>query len=134
MLQATRLKDESLRCIQSCRDCERACEQALRYCLHQGQRYAEVASVQPLLDCIDLCRANLSILTRGLGPHRRVCATCAQACERSAQACAQLGEEPVLQACAQACRRCAEVCRRISEDAARDGRSGFPEQPRPLLA
>lgn len=115
MAQAIRLKNEIRRCMEICRECERICQEALTYCLRKGQRHAEVEHIQILLDCIDLCHTNLSIMMHGVGPHGRVCATCARMCERCAQACEQFEDEPILQSCAQVSRRCAEECRRMSE-------------------
>ena len=100
--------DAALACAQSCTACADAClaEEAvadLRNCIRTN------------LDCVDVCVATASVLSRRTGSNltvvtellkacRTACATCAEDCE----AHADMHEHCKL--CADACRRCEKAC------------------------
>jgi hypothetical protein len=106
--------EDRQRCIQECLNCHSICLTTMTYCLQKGGAHAEVAHVQLLLDCAEICQTSANFMLRGSDQHRRTCAACAAICEVCAAACAQMSDDPPMQNCAEACRRCAESCRRMA--------------------
>jgi hypothetical protein len=97
-------------CIQNCQDCHRACLQTLTYCMSQGGRHAEPQHVRLLMDCADICAVSANFMLRASDLHPFTCGACAQVCQRCADDCAAMGDDPRMKALADTCRHCAESC------------------------
>jgi len=101
-------------CIANCQHCHSICLAGSAACLQQGGPHAQAAHIALLLDCAASCQSSADFMLRGSVFHAQVCGVCAAVCERCAESCAQLDDDPQMQACAEACRRCAESCRRMA--------------------
>ena len=114
MADDTDYSEQMLACIQNCQDCHRACLQTLAYCMKQGGRHAAPEHLRLLMDCADVCLTSASFMIRGSALHVHTCAACAAVCERCAEDCAEMGDDPRMRALADTCRHCAESCRAMS--------------------
>jgi hypothetical protein len=101
----TRLQE----CIRLCLECHRECLEAVSR-LSTSAPTMEVAHIQLLFGCAELCRTSAGLLRAGADVSGRTAAACAEVCERSAELCEALGGS-AMTACAEACRLCAEACR-----------------------
>jgi hypothetical protein len=101
-------------CIQNCLDCHSICLNTITYCLQKGNRHAEAAHIQLLLDCAEICETSANFMLRISDLHTRSCGVCAEVCDRCAQDCDRFQDDTQMKACADMCRRCAESCRQIS--------------------
>jgi hypothetical protein len=90
-------------CIENCTRCHRIClETAARH--FRGERGAaqgHEAHVRLLLDCAEICQTSANFMVRGSDLHGHTCAACAAVCERCAEECDKLGEDPHMAACAE---------------------------------
>lgn len=103
-------------CITNCLDCHAVCTQTVNHCLQMGGEHAAVSHITTLLDCAQSCITSADFMLRMSPLHARFCGVCADACERCAQECEQMGaNDAQMQTCAQACRRCAESCRQMAQ-------------------
>ena len=106
---------ESLRnCIHACTACHHICQETLAHCLEKGGRHADPAHIRVLMDCSAICATSADFMLRNSEHYVRVCAVCAEICDRCAASCEAFGDDPEMRRCAEACRRCAESCRQIS--------------------
>jgi hypothetical protein len=103
-------------CIENCTRCQRIClETAARH--FRGEDRAtkgREGHVRLLLDCAEICQTSANFMVRGSELHGQTCAACAAVCERCAEECDKLGEDPHLAACAEICRACAQTCREMA--------------------
>lgn len=105
-------------CIENCTNCHRIClETAARHFNGEPRPKLEEGHVRLLLDCAEICRTSADFMIRGSELHSHTCGACAAICERCAEACDKLGEDPYMAACAEICRRCAESCREMAGSA-----------------
>ena len=101
------MSSDMQRCIQECLNCHSVCLEIAAHWLQMGGKHAEAAPIRLLLDCAEICQTSANFMLRGSDLHGRVCAVCAEVCERCAQDCARFTD-------AEQMRRCAEACRRIA--------------------
>ncbi|MFE6779546.1 four-helix bundle copper-binding protein [Streptomyces sp. NPDC057702] len=106
------------RCIEECATCAQACTACADACLAEGAVGDLTRCIRTDMDCADICAATASVLSRHTGYDINVtraqlqacvvvCVSCAQECERHADA------HEHCRICAQACRRCADACRAL---------------------
>ena len=103
------VSNEAQVCIDACNRCTSAANACLAR--HVGEEPMK-ACLLLCLDCTDLCSACTQMLARGSEFGNRVCAVCAELCERCAVECEKF-ESRECQDCADACRKCAEECRQM---------------------
>jgi hypothetical protein len=101
-------------CITNCSDCHDICVAAVAHCLQMGVEHARPEHIRTLLDCAQACDASRDFMLRGSDLHHTYCGACAEACERCAASCEQMGDDDVMRECAETCRRCAESCRSMA--------------------
>ena len=104
------LRKDMSACSQICLDCMRVCSETLTGCLTKGGQHAKVDHVTELLDCILMCEATASFLSRGSSLAHRMCTLCAEICDRCAKSC-EGWKDKEMDVCADECRGCAERCR-----------------------
>jgi hypothetical protein len=100
-------------CIDACNDCAIACEHCASSCLSEKEVQKLVRCIALDIDCAEVCRTSVALMSRGSELAGLQCETCAQVCDTCAEEC----EKHPLQhcrECAQACRRCADECRRMA--------------------
>jgi hypothetical protein len=103
------------RCIENCSNCQRTClETAARHFRGEHTPTLEETHVRLLLDCAQICSTSADFMMRGSAMHGHTCGACAAICERCADECERMGEDPYMAACAEICRRCAESCREMA--------------------
>ena len=128
--------EQMLVCIQNCQDCHRACLQTLAYCMKQGGRHAAPEHLRLLMDCADICLTSAAFMIRASDLHMHTCAACAAVCQRCADDCADMADDPRMRALADTCQHCADSCRAMAGDLAGDavpirgagaGRGGRPD-------
>jgi CBS domain-containing protein len=105
-------------CIASCRQCHDVCTQTLSHCVERGGRHVQPAHIRLLLDCIEICNANVSFMLRGSDLHSSTCTTCAEVCEWCAGDCERLADDEQMRTCAEICRACGHSCREMAAAAA----------------
>jgi len=108
------LDEETLRCIEICLDCHKACLQTIPYCLQQGGMRAEPNHIRLMADCAEMCQTSANFMLRGSDLHHHTCGACAEVCERCAADCDRMSDDLRMAACAEECRRCAESCRAMA--------------------
>lgn len=98
-------------CIENCTNCQRVClEVVARHFRGEGERVEE-AHVRLLTDCAEICQTSANFMVRGSELHGATCGACATVCQRCAEECETMRDDPHMAACAEICRRCAESCR-----------------------
>jgi hypothetical protein len=120
-VEAVRPSEDLKRGIQDALEGYRACMEALNFCLQKGGKYIEPKYIRLLTDCAELCQVNADFMMRGSEMYSHTNYACGDVCERCAEACERMGDDPVLKACADACRRCCESDRLLSK--------GIPQVP-----
>ena len=70
----------------------------------------EVALVQSLLACAEICQTSANLMLLGSALHGYTCAACAAICEQCAELCRQKAAKAQMKTCSEACHRCAESC------------------------
>lgn len=109
---------EMQQCLTNCLDCHRICLATVPHCLQMGGQHAAATHIGLLLDCAEICQTSANFMLRMSDFHTRVCAVCAEICDRCAQDCQQLANgDALMQQCAETCRRCAESCRQMAAQA-----------------
>ena len=103
-------------CIDNCTNCHRIClETAARHFRGERTPHLEEAHVRLLLDCAEICRTSADFMIRGSDQHQHTCRACAAICNRCADECDRMGEDPYMASCAEICRRCAESCTEMAD-------------------
>jgi hypothetical protein len=109
-----KINTEAQKCIDACIDAYSCCEQTVAHCLKQGDQYADMMMVGPLMDCVDVARA-CADMTMRQSPHAtEMAATCARVAEMCAEACMTMNSDSVMKRCGGICRTCAEACRSVA--------------------
>jgi hypothetical protein len=102
-------------CIENCTNCHRIClETAARHFRGESSPRLEERMVRLLLDCAEICRTSADFMIRGSELHGHTCGACAAICERCADECDRMGQDPYMAACTEICRRCSESCREMA--------------------
>ena len=114
----TQASPELDRCIRDCLDCARSCYETITHCLELGGDHARRAHINALLDCAGACETTAAFMARGSELHQRLCAVCADACERCAAECERFPDDQMMAECARICRQTAESCRKMAGAAA----------------
>jgi hypothetical protein len=105
-------------CIENCTNCHRIClETAARHFNGEARPKLEERHVRLLLDCAEICRTSADFMIRGSELHAHTCGACAAICERCAEECDRMGDDPYMAACAEICRRCAASCHEMAATA-----------------
>ena len=108
------MSQEMQGCIQNCLTCHSICTQTIQHCLRIGGKHAAHTHIRLLMDCAEICQTSANFMVRGSDLHGHTCAACAAVCERCAEECDKLGEDPHMAACAEICRACAQTCREMA--------------------
>ena len=114
----TQARPELDRCIRDCLDCARSCYETITHCLELGGEHAEARHINALLDCAQICETTAAFMARVSELHPKVCAICADACERGAKECERFPDDKMMAECAEICRQTANSCRTMAGTAA----------------
>lgn len=114
----TEARPELDRGIRDSLDCARSCYETITHCLELGGEHAEPRHINALLDCAQICETTAAFMSRGSELHPKLCAVCADACERCAQECERFPDDKVMAECAEICRQTAKSCRSMAGTAA----------------
>jgi Domain of Unknown Function (DUF326) len=102
-------------CIENCTRCHRIClETTAIHFRGEGGGSERESLIRLLLDCAEICQTSANFMIRGSELHGHTCAACAAVCERCAEECDKVGEDPHMAACAEICRACAQTCREMA--------------------
>jgi hypothetical protein len=99
---------ETKLCLQAWENCQKACTQAMNYCLQQGSKYLDMNLMSVLRDCAEMCTICANLATDGSEFMGRTSQICREMCERCATACETAIDDPQMKACVDACRQCAQ--------------------------
>jgi hypothetical protein len=109
-----KINAEMQKCIDACIEAYGCCEQTMAHCLKQGNQYAGMMMMGPLMDCVDVARSCADMVMRQ-SPHAvEMAATCARVADMCAEACMTMNSDPVMKRCGGICRTCAEACRSLA--------------------
>jgi len=102
-------------CAKACDDCGRVCDACATHCarLIADGKKEHVHTQQTCLDCASICRAAGAVTARSGVFSDLICAACADACKRCAEACDHHKDDPVMKRCADECRTCEQACREM---------------------
>ncbi len=103
-------KNQWEKCIQTCLDCYRVCEDTVAHCLSKGEEHAARYHIQLMIDCIELCKLSSDFMIRNSPFSVRLCKICADVCRQCADNCAEFSDDDQMLTCADVCRQCAIVC------------------------
>jgi hypothetical protein len=109
-------------CIDACNACAIACDHCASACLAEQDVQKLTRCIALDIDCAEICRASVALMSRGSELASVQCEACIEACERCAEEC----EKHPMQHCrdcARVCRRCADECRRMLSSMPAHGRS-----------
>ena len=101
-------------CIDKCAMCHQICIEAIVHCLERRSEEASLIQVRALQDCTQICQTLVDFMLRESDLYTKVCAVCADVCEKGAEACASSPADPVMRACGDACRKCVTACQRVA--------------------
>ncbi|WP_332675124.1 four-helix bundle copper-binding protein [Aromatoleum sp.] len=102
------LSQEMLGCIELCRRCHLVClNMATGHCLEKGGRHVEPEHLKTMVVCAEICQTAANVMITGSGPHRQMCAVCADVCDACIASCRDLDE---MEECVFACERCKNSC------------------------
>ncbi len=119
------MSHEALRsCIDACNECALECEHCANACLHENDVKMLARCIALDLDCAELCRTAVILMSRDSEHAADFCQLCADACDACAAECEKHTHMDHCRRCAEACRRCAEVCRRMGSAGGRGRESG----------
>lgn len=93
----------------SCKACEKTCEDTLSYFKKKGGKYATEKNLNTLQDCIALCKASADLQGRKSANTKKVMELCHQVCTECAQMCKEMND-PKLKDCVKSCEECANCC------------------------
>ncbi|MEO7985569.1 MAG: four-helix bundle copper-binding protein [Gemmatimonadales bacterium] len=109
--QSTQAGHDLEECIENCTNCHRIClETAAVHFRGEAPRDIPEALVRLLIDCAEICRTSADFMIRGSELHPHTCRACSAICERCADECDRMGDDPRMAACVEICRRCAQTC------------------------
>ncbi|MFQ4141275.1 four-helix bundle copper-binding protein [Chlorogloeopsis sp. ULAP02] len=97
-------------CRKACTDCYKICIEILNYCKIQGGKYIDMTMVLMIRDCAEMCMMCINTIDDGSEFMGRICALCAEMCDRAAMVCEQMSDDAKMMECAVACRKCSEYC------------------------
>lgn len=97
-------------CIDVCLACYSVCAQTSAHCLIREERQVDAARLRLLNDCAEICRTTADFTLRGSELQDVTRDACAMICERCAESCRSIPDDPQLLRCAEACERCAAAC------------------------
>jgi hypothetical protein len=116
MTYGSTISSEMQQCIQDCLECHNICLTTLNHCLHLGGKHAAPEHINLLLECAEICQTSANFMLLNSNLHGRLCAVCAEVCERCAQDCeAMANGDGQMQSCAEVCRRCASSCHKMAQ-------------------
>ena len=97
-------------CIKDCLDCYRSCLRTVMYSLGKGGEYAGREYISSLLDCVEICKANATLMTQGSSFYKNVCELCADFCRKCVRECSGFGDDVEIKNCINACLSCEKSC------------------------
>ena len=117
--------DRNQECIGACTDCHQQCTESAMRAVAIGGRHADPEFVRLLEDCADMSLTAARFLMRGSDLHRYACRAAFSVAARCGDECERLG----MLTCAEACRRCAEACAQVAMDPTAAGSAIVYHQP-----
>ena len=99
------------RCISNCLNTQRACLEAIAYCLEERGTAHSGKHIQIMQTCVETCNLSVRLMSMNSDLHQQACELCFEACDACAIECEQYEDDEVFKRCAEACRRSAESCR-----------------------
>lgn len=102
-------------CIDHCTDCHAACLETINHCLSEGAAHTHPDHIALMAVCADMCATSANAMLRGASALTITCSAAAEICRECADACDEMGGDPVLQHCAELCRRCADSCEAMTD-------------------
>jgi hypothetical protein len=101
-------------CIDACNECAVACDYCAAACLSEDEVSMLARCIALNIDCAELCRSAVALMSRGSEFSAALCSVCADVCEECASECERHADMDHCRECAEACRDCAAECRRMA--------------------
>jgi hypothetical protein len=114
-------------CIEACNDCAVECDRCAAACLAEEDLGMLARCIALDLECAELCRTSVILMSRGSDRAAELCGLCAEACEACAEEC-ERHEMEHCRRCAKACRDCAQECRRMAGGVRKTAKAGRTER------
>jgi hypothetical protein len=102
------------RCISNCLATQRACLEALNYCLEEKGTSFSGKHIQLMQACVETCNLSVRLMSMHSDFHQQACELCFEVCEACSIECEKYEYDDVFKHAAEACRRSAESCRGMS--------------------
>lgn len=99
--------------IDSCLACAAACNYCAAACTQEDDVEMMANCIYLDMECATVCYAAAQLMSMDSDFAPRVCAICAEICERCGKECSK-HEEGHCQECAKLCNACAEECRKMA--------------------
>ncbi len=97
-------------CAQICMECAQVCGETIKTCLARRDSPVDQELLECLIDCMTICQASASLLTRASPNHMITCRAVAEITGRCAEIC-ERADDPALEHCANECTGTAASCR-----------------------
>lgn len=91
--------------------CASTCNATFAYCLTQGGAHVDEHHLKSLVDCVDLCQATASLVSRGSVRGEELMALCATACHDVVTSCAAFAGDEHMRECAAVASLAEDWCR-----------------------
>ena len=91
--------------------CASTCNATFSYCLTMGSEHVEEHHLKSLADCMELCQATATLVSRGSQYGEQLMALCAEACRDVARSCMRFQDDAHMRTCAGAAQVAEDWCR-----------------------